>query len=276
MTDGFQPGVTLHAPDRASCRGPVLIHVTMTADMVTYYANHGVLDNALEVVLVRRDRPGVWFVLKLDPRALMLPDDPLSPPERDPSTDPSTVKEERTLDLFDWGVTHDGAGDYWLLAAFSRWHTPLQPLALLDRQRRFPAPPTVLVSAPPVDELARATLPEVLTRPGVAFQVVPHDDGWHVEGEFRVSPRPQEYPGEGSAPPFVTALALHLEPSGGAAARSFSVAATLEGGLWVGQFSLPFGLFLADPAPGHWRLLVFSGDEVATPVDLTFPLALPT
>lgn len=268
MTDGLQPGVTLLAPELASCRGPVPLHVTMTADMVTYYANHGVLDHALEVVLVRRDRPGVSFVLKIDPRALMLPDDPLPPPQRDPRTDPSTVKEERALDLLDWGVSHDGAGDYWLLAAFSRWHTRPQSLSLVDRLRRLPPPPTPRAPPPTADEASRPTLPEVLERSGVVAVVVAYDDTLQLEGEFRTAPPRVEYPHEDAATPFVTVLALRLEPTGGAAARSFSVDAEIDEGLWAGRFSLPIGLFLVDPAPGQWRFLVFSGDEVSHPIDV--------
>ena len=58
------PGVYLKVPQRAPAAGPIPLHVAMVADMPTYYANNGILDNALEVVLVRRDAPGVRLLAK--------------------------------------------------------------------------------------------------------------------------------------------------------------------------------------------------------------------
>ena len=74
------PGVYLKVPQRAPAAGPIPLHVAMVADMPTYYANNGILDNALEVVLVRRDAAGVRLLAKVDPHAIMLEDTPLPPP----------------------------------------------------------------------------------------------------------------------------------------------------------------------------------------------------
>lgn len=266
MPDDNQPGVTLQLPAQALAGASIPVRVAMVADMVTWHATHGVLDNALEVMLVRRDRPGVVSLLKLDPRALMLPETPLPPPDRDPASDPARIREERVLDPLDYGASHDGAADYHVMAFFARWWSGPYALSVVDRTRRLPTAPCPAAPASP--EALSTVVPRTPDRAGVTAATHAWDDGLRIDGTFRVTPRPAEYPRDGVAPPFVTVLAARLEATGGATARSFVVPATTEGGDHVGRFSIPLRAVLDDPAPGRWSLWVFSGDEVSTPFDV--------
>src|SRR5664279_4523950 len=64
VLDGFQPvaAITLRCPAEASSRGPIPLDVTMVADARTYWDNQGLIDEALQVILVRRDSPGLMAI----------------------------------------------------------------------------------------------------------------------------------------------------------------------------------------------------------------------
>src|SRR4026207_806078 len=158
------PGVYLKVPQRAPASGPIPVRVAMVADMPTYYANNGILDNALEGVLVRRDAPGVRFMMKIDPHAIMLADTPLPAPA-DSRHLQGAVTEERTLDLLGYGAAHPGAAAYHLFAAFSQWVSDSQPLVVEHdvRHPSAPASPLPDVPLPPPPVAPRAPGP---ARPG--------------------------------------------------------------------------------------------------------------
>src|SRR5690242_9208371 len=135
------PGVSLRVPASADSSAPIPLDVTMVANMPVYYANDGILDKSLNVVLVRRDAPGVCFLAKIDPQALMLPDPVLRPPRVDPAKDPSVVREKRTLDPLQYGVTHEGAADYHVFATFAHWLTEPEPLTIQHPRNSLPVGP---------------------------------------------------------------------------------------------------------------------------------------
>jgi hypothetical protein len=133
------PGIQISVPKRATA-APVPIRITMIADMETYYSNRGNLDKVLNVIMVRRDAPGLRFVAKVDPHAMMQPDSPMPPPP--PGTDIAhggLIKEERVLDVLGYGARHEGNAEYYVLASFARWFTDPQPLVFEGYSKRLPA-----------------------------------------------------------------------------------------------------------------------------------------
>ena len=98
----------------------------MMADLPVFHANNGILDRALEIVLVRRDMPGIAFLPKTDPDILLSPE-----PALDRTVTGGTlqqVSEERRIGLLDFGARHDGAASYFVFATFARWVSPVHPM----------------------------------------------------------------------------------------------------------------------------------------------------
>jgi hypothetical protein len=262
------PGVSLRVPSSADASGPIPLDVTMVASMPVYYANDGILDKALNVVLVRRDAPGVRFLAKIDPQALMLPDPPLPPPRVDPMKDPSVVREERTLDPLQYGVTHEGAADYHVFATFANWLTEPEPLTVQHLRCSLPVGPHGHAPSPAPN--MQGALPPVPSRRGVVARMSTQG-GLRVEGALRTALPSPRFQGEPVSPPFVTLVAIRLAPTGGVAAGSFVVDAREEGPDRVAQFSIPLAQLGTWLQPGTYHVLVFSGDERAAPLSVTIP-----
>jgi hypothetical protein len=264
-----KPGVEIKAPERAASSAPVPLRVTMVADMQTYYANNGLLDKALDIVLIRRDAPGVRFVAKIDPRVVMLPETRL--PQPPPGTDLSRagfIREERVVDAFGFGVRHDGAADYFVVASFAGWLSEPARLAIEDKSHRLPV--SHAISAPTLSAEAMSALPSPPMSRGVAAQIKAGPEP-QIQGGLRVAAGPVEFPGERTAEPFVTIVAAHLSPMGGVSTGSFLVPARIDGEDSIAQFAIPLTLLLPKLKPGKYRLLVFSGDQYSNLIDTFVP-----
>lgn len=142
-------GLTIHCPPEAPASGPVAVTVTMRADMRTYWDNNGIIDKALTVAMVRRDRPGLRFLAKIDPKAIMLPDAPLigRPSDAELDAAPATITEVKTLDGAASLSAEQGAADYFVTAAFSRWWGGLKLIRITAQDDRL-EPPTTLEPGP--------------------------------------------------------------------------------------------------------------------------------
>lgn len=261
------PGVTLLVPRYAHSHGPIPCHIKMVADMETYYANHGILDQALNVLLIRRDAPGVRFLDKIDPRVFMLADTPIEPPCGRSAQAPGRVCEERTLDPLEYGATLDGAGEYYVLATFASFWTEPFPLSIRHPTERqtmesFPLMPGLSVS------LARA-LPEPPAYRGVLAQIS-NRDGLRVEGSLRTAVQPSR-PSERLPPAFVTIVMQCLAPTGECHARSYVIDAHRDGSDLVAKFSVSLVEFAGPLGTGRYRLLVFSADEHAAALSVGIP-----
>ena len=257
------PGVTLISQPFADSHGPIPLHVTMVADMPTYYANHGILDDALQIVLVRRDGPGVRLLYKIDPDALMLAPTPLQP-RSDPELDSSRVREQHTYDPKDFDVPHDGAGKYFVFASFATWRTDPEPLTVRHPRHSLPFEPCP--RAPVIEAALQATLPPVPIQRDIIARV--HEHRPLIEGSFRAQIERSMYRDDPTPPPFVTIVAVRLAATGGAIARSFIVDAATEGPDYAGQFAIPLAM-VGPLEPGTYDVLVFAGHEQAPPLAVT-------
>lgn len=258
MTTRPTPGADLQVPADAPSSGPVPLRITLVADMPTYYANGGAIAEALRVVVIRRDAPGVGFVATSDPRGhVTAPASmPLPPPDRMPT---GVVREVVELDLLGHGARHDGDADYFVLAAFSEWSSAAQPLSI--RGAGHPLPPGKARALPPAPQ-------DLAQRPagaGRLFAALTHEggelriDGWVAPpSEPHRAPRP-------TGPAFVTIVVVRLDPRGGAAAACFELGPE-AGGDAVG-FRVPLRDLLADPPPGRYRVFVFAGDDAWDAMD---------
>jgi hypothetical protein len=263
------PGVTIAVPQRVSASGPIRLRVTMIADMQTHYANNGILDKALNVLLVRRDAPGLRLVAKLDPHVIMLPDSPMPPPP--PGTDFSRggfIKEERELDVTGFGGRHDGTADYFVLASFASWISQPMPLSIETNYRRLPAGDAASLAALPSNE--REKIPSPPSIRGLMARIKTEPE-LRVEGSLRMAIRPMRFEDDFEFFPFVSIIAAHLVPNGGISTGSFLLDPQKENADFVGQFSIPLNLLAPPPTPGKYQLLVFAGNEYSKPLDFLMP-----
>lgn len=260
--------VTVEHPVRPERLEDCRFRVTLQADASVHRANQGILDRALEVVLVRRDAPGALYLAKDDPRAIMLPDSEM-PPDAPPlppgvaSMDPGLFEATLDLGLLDAGLRHEGSARYYVFAAFAEaWADP-RPLFI--EHRRGPLPSPRLPSLPPRDPSATDVVHALLRKPGVSAKFYPTGGVPRVAGAFRVAP------GQSTA---VTFVAQRLRPQGGVVTASFQVSAEALDGALHGSFVVPLGIFLASARGERVRLMTFVGDEIAAPAVFVVPDAL--
>jgi hypothetical protein len=261
--------VTVDHPVRpehpSACRFQVTLHATPDI----HRANRGILDRALEVILVRRDAPGVRYLPKDDPRAILLPDSEL-PPEAPPlppgcdAMDPGTFHATLDLGLLDGSVSHDGSARYYVFAAFAdAWADP-RPLFLDDPRGPLPPFQTPLMP-PPRDPSATDVQHVFLRKPGVHVRFYPSSGVPRLAGVFRVDP---------SGPAIVTFVAQRLRPTGGVVTALFATSPQPFEGALQGEFVVPLASFLSGTEGETLRLLTFVGDELAPPLTFTVPDAL--
>ena len=264
---GFaQPGVELHCPAQADAAGPIPITVKIAAGDATYRANNANLVRALTIALIRRDAPGIRFLSSIPPNVILAPDIPYPadlPGQKPPD---GVVREDVTVSPLDWGATHDGSADYAVIAAFATWTTGPAPLRVNHAARRLPyhdAQP-----APPASAAAGALPPPPQSR-GLVIALANNGGQARIEGAFRAAVPRTTFPGETPSPAFITVFSARLDAQGGAEGRSFLVTAEVQGGDYVGRFSLPLSLVAS--AAGKYRLFVFSVGENAPPLDVEVP-----
>jgi hypothetical protein len=262
------PGIQLKVSPYYPASGPIPVQVTMLADMPIYYANNGNIEKAMEVFLIRRDAPGILHLAKNDPHAIMEPEIPLPPPL--PGQDSvGFIKEERILDVLAYGAHHPGGAKYYAVGILAGQVSDPQPLTIKAQYPMVPAKdvkPLTLLD-PDRDE----TIPPPPTMKGIVVQAG-SDPVAAIEGAFRVSQRlSADGTGKDKLPPFVTIVAARVDPHGGVSSGIFQLPTKADGEDWIGQFSVPASELIPRPVPGHYRVLVFSADEIALPVQMDIP-----
>ena len=260
-------GIYLDIPPDAPCSGPIPLKVTMKADMDTYMANQGILDKALNLVLIRRDAPGVRLVATTDPHVHMLPDQPVMLTPGTDLTKAGTISGKREYDVLGFGAMHDGAADYYVVAAFARWVTEPVPLAITHKEYSLQMSEVSFASAFPLVFDKNTLVPP--PSPGLLARLFRGKDIL-IQCALRIAIREPKFPQEPVPPPFVTLVAVRLSSTGGVFARSFLLDADSDGRYYVALFSIAFREIVKNPEKGRYRILVFSGDTMALPLELEF------
>lgn len=258
-----RPGILIDVPAHSAADAPAPIAVTMCADMAIYYANNGIIDRALQVVLVRRDAPGVGMLAKTDPKALWLPEPPLHAPPGVQDL-PGEVSEHREFRLDDYDVRHDGAARYFVLGTFARWAAGPLPMEIAHPGRSVgagdagPAPPRT-----PRTERLFASRP---LAPGV-FAAAVQGPPQRIDGALRVPFSLPRFRGDAAHGPWVTVVVWQPSASGPVAALSQRLEPRTEGTDHVAAFSIEVERLAPRLDPGRARAWVFSGDHVGAPID---------
>jgi len=244
--------VTLDCPAEAPSQGPIPFTITLDADARTYWDNQGILDEALQVVLIRRDRPGMRFVAKTAPGAIMLPNPPLPgrPSEEVLAKDASRTTEVKEYDLLAYGQSHKGTAEYFVVASFAdAWAGPRR-LSVVD-----PAGPMVAeIRAPLVLPAQQAV--QSPTAHGLQAGVSEGRGHPSVFGAFRVSAA-----ADPSSAPFVSIVMARLRSSGGISYGQFRLSHARDRDDLVGSFGVPISLLTPAPVQGRYVLFAFVGDE---------------
>jgi hypothetical protein len=262
--------VKLQCPGEAPSRGPIPVEVTLDANARTYWDNQGILDQALSIVLVRRDRPGLMTVAKVDPSAMVMPPSPLPdrPSDEALARDGARVTEQKSYDVLAYGRQHPGAADYFVVATFAdAWAGPVR-LGVTD-------PSGPLAPTPDVSGLAAATAqaqgqaenPAIPSSPAVVTRLGEQGGKPAIVGGFRV-------PADKGPDPFVTLLLANLRTTGGTLVRQFRLPARQDNADLVGGFAVPLSALDTpnpSPAAGRYVLFAFVGDQAAVPTIVDLP-----
>jgi hypothetical protein len=262
-------GISLTCPAEAPASGPIPVEAHMRADPRTYWDNEGILDNALTVALVRRDRPGLRFLPKIDPHAIMLPDPPLPGRPTDQQLDAErwTVGEVKQLDATLPAEHARGAADYFVTAGFSKWWAgpcELKSTAPLDRRAPAPAADHAPDGRPwPVQALSPGASFKIRVERGKqgSTLVLP----FHVDLSKRGFPQPGERYGHA----WLTVLGFHLTTKGGACGGLFAIDVQRTAGAVSGQVAVPLPFLVPGPTAGRWLFQAFLGYEALSPAEVT-------
>lgn len=257
------PGIRLTCPAAAVVGAPIPIEIEMGADVRTYWDNDGILDKALSVAIVRRDAPGLRFLEKIDPHALMLPDEPLPgrPSDVELDADPGMVCETKQLDAHA-GHSAAGAGEYFVTAAFSKWWGGLRSLRVEDPTGSV-LPGSLLTQGPgdrpwPTEAPASPRTPQIrLGRHNrqallyVPIQTPATDPGvTAARGPHTTSAR------------WLTLLGFNLGTRGGACGGLFALEADLHTSANQHEVAIPLSTLAPRAEPGRWVFLAFVGSEI--------------
>lgn len=262
----LSPGVEISLPSEAEFNAPILVQVLMVADLPTHLANKGIPDTALDIVMVRRDGPGVGLVSTLDPSAIMLPDEPLPPPP--PGTDLENagfISESRTFDILGFDAEHDGAADYFVFASFAGRLSSLHTLSIIHPSHRLPDSDFPQAPGVPFDTGETPVPPPIA--PGVVARLS-NGEEMKVDGALRIERSASPFSDTEFPPAFVTVLAVRVDANGGVSGASFTVPAEVDGNEYVGAFSIPLSRLAPELEPGNYFLLVFSGNHQAKHINV--------
>jgi len=263
-------GISLTFPPEAPASGPIPVEATLRADPTTYWDNDGILDKALTVALVRRDRPGLRLLETIDPHALMLPDAPLPgrPSDAELAAERWTVAEVKPLDATTPDETLRGQGDYFVVGGFATFWTGPFELRMTDaKARRAPAPAPARRpdgSPWPVRILGREALARarVEAEAGGRVLVLP----FHVDLSRRAFP-----PGEERGPAWLTVLGLRLASQGGACGGLYAIELERASTELSGEVSIPLASLGPVPGAGRWLFQAFIGHQALSPAEVTLP-----
>jgi hypothetical protein len=256
-----EPGIRLNCPAEAESSAAIPVEIEMAADARTYWDNNGILDHALTVALVRRDAPGLRFLPKIDPNAIMLPDEPLPgrPSEASLDADRDLTVETKVLDAGGgFGALHDGAAEYHVAVGFSKWWAAPRKLRVRDRDGRVRGPDQPVATIP----VARPI--PTNAREGVSLALARDDGRPALVSEFRIRPSKAYETGC-----WLTILGLRLNTRGGASGGVFRLVTTPQAFELIGRTVIPLSALAPAVTVGKWVFLAFIGDETSAPLEVS-------
>ena len=290
LEEWFDPelGIAIRAPHHASLPGPIPIKVDVGADDRTHAAIKGFFDGAVDLIMVRRDRPGAFYVPTYDPHQIGYP--PVGFGEEEPvgaapykKGDPrDVVGETLHVDLAENQSVRQGSATYFLIGGFARWWSkphsirivsPDGPAPVDERPLRVAsvevattagAPPTPSVPTLRLDQLgSRQFLRAILPPPA------------HPRAAPPSSPPPSGRSRTTVAKPFFTVVGFRLQSRGGSVMRVFTpLVPSGDAGGATGathgaiESTIAFSSFEYISA-GPWVFLLFVGDQISEPLKVT-------
>ena len=279
-----KPGIVIRAPHHLSPARPIPLKIDVEAGMHTDDELGGNLIQAVSLVLVRQDRPGVFLGGAYNlheigyPEDFGLGDDRSSVlglehelPDPHPKHDPRDTSGEMVESMFGHGFVDRGSGRYFLLGGFAKWWAAPQTIHISD-----PAGPAP-VDQRPVFVAAAAVAPPFVP-PARPMLEIGELGGRHF---LRVI-LPPSAPAHGSPPakaakPFFTIVGFHLQNRGGSVAGVFTPQLATGSTAGAIESTVSFKAFASfDPGrmnrreiPGSWVFLLFAGDQVSEPLTVT-------
>jgi hypothetical protein len=259
----YAHGIKLTCPSEALGTEPIPVEVEICGDMRTYWDNDGIIDKALTVALLRRDRPGLRFLDKIDPGLIMLPDKPLPgrPSDETLDADPAMVRELKTLDAAPLQPAQLGTAEYLVTGAFSKWWAGIRDLRVLDPKQRVRPPATLRlgfdgqplpVRPCTVEEQAQ------LRASGVG-------DGCSLVVPIKAGLlQPEAWTKHGQ--PWLTIVGFKLCPQGGGCGGIFALETVADGA--AGQVLVPVSMLSVLPLEGDWLFLGLVGNELLPPSEI--------
>jgi len=261
------PGIQLTCPEEAPAGGSIPIVAVMCADPRTYWDNNGLIYKALSVTLVRRDEPGLFFLDKIDPHVIMLPDEPLQGRPSDDQLDAETwmVSETKLLDASDVLSTKHGSGEYFVTAAFSKWWAGLRAFRVSDPHGKASASEQPqhgpVMQAWPVRPFMPNAEPSVRlerTREG-SFLVFPFGSNMAIHNALDHSANLNAW---------ISVLGFKLDTRGGACAGVFDLGPTEKLPKVPSEVSIPISALDSRPDAGCWIFLGFVANEALPPNEI--------
>jgi hypothetical protein len=267
-----KPGIVIRAPHHLSPARAIPLKIDVEADMHTEGALGGFLIEAVWLVLVRQDRPGVFFSGAYNPHEIGYPEDrgagmasSSPPPPRDPR-DSSGQMVEYNLGH---GFVDRGSGRYFLLGSFAKWWAAPQMIHISDPGG--PAP----VDERPVPVAATAVAPPFVP-PSQPILEIGELGGRHFLRVKLPPPAPAAHPSSAAkgVKPFFTIVGFHLQNHGGAVGRVFTPHVPAGATPGAIEATISFASFDRDrmnrrEISGNWAFLLFNGDQASEPLTVT-------
>jgi len=258
-------GITLTCPSEASGTEPIPVKVEMRGNMRTYWDNDGIIDKALTVAILRRDRPGLRFLDKIDPNVIMLPDEPLPgrPSDEVLDADPAMVTELKTFDAAPLPQSQPGSAEYLVTGAFSNWWAGVRELRVLDPLNRVrpPALPRLGLDGRTLPVRSRGTQEESQLRFEGAGEnrclVVPVGAGLLKQ---------EVWAKRGQGQPWLTVVGFNLCSRGGGCGGSFAIETVEDDS--SGDVLIPSSMLSAMPFNRNWLFLGIVCDELLPPTEI--------
>jgi hypothetical protein len=233
--------------------------------MRTYWDNNGLIGRALTVAVLRRDRPGLRLLAKIDPRAIMLPDTLLDgrPSDDELDSDNATVSEDKVLDARPWEEARRGAAEYYVTGSFSKWWAGVRELRVTDPRNHEAS---WEVARPGPDGRPWRARPHVTDEASsIRLEREGSEDFLAIPIAAGLFARPA-WTDPGSGGPWLSVVGFNLCTRGGACGGDFAIEVEQPGlaaDVWI-----PLTSLAATKLTGDWLFLAVAGGQLVAPTEV--------